>query len=172
MALKDRRHIIEIPVDKLNSENIDSILDFSNINGFDVDSNAIVLIDEIDKVDLENTNETEPKKIEDLMKTRHKQSILSTLLSKFDGISNYDGIISKLNEFLYRHGRLDPYYFGHMNYNNLTSLICHIYDIDEIPKKYEKIIEGSTNKLTPADVGFYKKGANLDSFMKILKTLN
>ena len=179
MALEDNRHIIEIPPDKLNPSDIGLILNFSKIPGYNVQSPAIVLFDEIDKIDMEDcSSSSEIATTESLIKKNNaKQCILSTLLSKFDGLSNYDGIvyvatandISKLNEYIYRHGRLDPYYFGNLSFLNLRSLICHIYNLETLPEKYTKILVKASNKFTPADIAFYKKEKTIKEIMVLIE---
>lgn len=64
---------------------------------------------------------------------------LGSILSRLDGIGNYDGIViiattnfkNKLSPALYRHGRLEPIYFDYARKIDIVNMILKFYTLDE-----------------------------------------
>lgn len=145
MALYDSRHIVEIPFSLLTThQEFEKIMNLRSINNIEIsNNNVIILFDEID-IGMEKigsrTNESNIKDDNELnkicpvesvakaiikfdsdktKKTTEQKLNLGTLLSKLDGIGNYNGLIvigttnyiDKLDPALYRELRLTPIKF-------------------------------------------------------------
>jgi hypothetical protein len=145
MALYDKRHIVEVPFSLITKhEEFEKIMNLNNINNIEVNNNNIILLfDEIDigmdKInEINNTTNESPlfenKLIQTIMTTPNdkknttdKEINLATLLSRLDGIGNYNGLIivattnnkEKLNPALYRELRLTD-----INFDNLRKIDC------------------------------------------------
>jgi len=141
MALYDSRHIIEIPFSLLTTHNeFEEIMNLKSINNIEINNNNIILLfDEIDigmeKISSKDSlnrqlqsNTTVSSVIEafseytienDKTNTTRQKINLGTLLSKLDGIGNYNGLIivgttnhiNRLDPSLYRELRLTPIEF-------------------------------------------------------------
>ena len=175
MALYDSRHIVEIPFSLLTThEEFEKIMNLKSINNIEINNNNIILLfDELD-IGMEKIGTRTNTYCSDIIKTNQETSSdvavavveamnnicsdnkkkdttgqkinLGTLLSKLDGIGNYNGLIiigttnciDKLEPALYRELRLTPIefrqlrkcdcikiiqsYFGTYD-NNLNSII-------------------------------------------------
>ncbi len=138
MALYDSRHIVEVPFSLIKThEEFGKLMNLKQINGIEINNNnIIILFDEIDigmeKIGSRHIQEkpVDPaiavvdaigKMIESEYaphETTNKLN-LATLLSKLDGIGNYNGLIivgttnciEKLDSALYRELRLTPIEF-------------------------------------------------------------
>ena len=141
MALYDKRHILEIPFSLLTKhEEFHKIMNLTAINNIDINrNNIIMLFDEIDigmetiqnrtkeEVGLSQLNASIQNDLEEIKScfvdkkkdvSDHKIS-LGSLLSRLDGIGNYNGLIivattnyiEKLDPALYRELRLTPIKF-------------------------------------------------------------
>jgi SpoVK/Ycf46/Vps4 family AAA+-type ATPase len=170
IANHDKRHIIEIPMTRIkkNSE-LEDILGLTEIEDIPIEKHEIILMfDEIDtggkavekrkeedkgksKESKEDINISKKDLIVNLLKsdelvntTELDKLSLGTLLSRLDGIGNYDGIIiigttnciEKLSPALYRDGRLELVKFDY----------CRKQDIQNIINEY------FPNKLTEAQI--------------------
>ena len=86
---------------------------------------------------------------------------LGTVLSRIDGIGNYDGLIiiattncrDKLSPALYRHGRLDPIFYSYCRRVDIQHIIEEYYEIkltqdqiDKLPDEVHKIAASSVIK--------------------------
>ena len=145
MALYDSRHIVEIPFSLLSThEEFEKIMNLKSINNVEINNNNIILL--FDELDIgmekigsrtnppndcianpkDNSTDVAVAVIEALSSygTDSKDTIgqkinLGTLLSKLDGIGNYNGLIiigttnciDKLDPALYRELRLTPVEF-------------------------------------------------------------
>ncbi len=138
MALYDSRHIVEVPFSLIKThEEFGKLMNLKQINGIEINNNnIIILFDEIDigmeKIGSRHIQEkpVDPAvavvdaigKIIECEYTPHETTNklnLATLLSKLDGIGNYNGLIivgttnciEKLDSALYRELRLTPIEF-------------------------------------------------------------
>ncbi len=171
MALYDNRHIIEIPFHLLTTHNeFEKIMNLKNINGIEINNNnIIILFDEIDiginkfcKRDEKNSDDSN-KNINALeilsglmtVETNNTNANLSlgTILSKLDGIGNYNGLITiattnnigNLDPALYRDMRLTPFEFKKLRKIDIINIIkTYFNNYDDFNDKYEnKIIDRS-----------------------------
>jgi hypothetical protein len=148
MSIHDKRHIIDIPFCLLtkNSE-LEAIMNLGSINDFSFErSQMIYLFDEIDtgithirsameSKDISVAEKKEEEKTHELetAKTLAQPNRLNLgkILSKFDGICNYDGLIiiattnckDKLDPALYREMRLTPIYFTYLRTADAVEII-------------------------------------------------
>lgn len=158
MALYDSRHIVEIPFSLLTThEEFEKIMNLKSINNIEINNNNIILVfDEID-IGMEkigsrtkSSNDDDEKKdnstemacaVVRAMKTvgssdKHKDTTgqnlnLGTLLSKLDGIGNYNGLIivgttnhiDNLDPALYRELRLTPIEFKQLRKCDCVKII-------------------------------------------------
>ena len=167
MALYDSRHIVEIPFSLLTThQEFEKIMNLKVINGIEINNNNIILLfDEIDigmeKIGSRNNNNnatnikecSEP--VESVIKaimtcdtitnnknTTQQKLNLGTLLSKLDGIGNYNGLIiigttnyiDKLDPALYRELRLTPIEFKQLRKTDCIGLIQSYYGSDYDPE--------------------------------------
>jgi hypothetical protein len=156
MALYDSRHIIEIPFSLLTThQEFEKIMNLKSINNIEINNNNIILLfDEIDigmeKIgsrnnDINTNNDTKSSDpIESVVKammtydtytdnknTTQQKINLGTLLSKLDGIGNYNGLIiigttnyiDKLDPALYRELRLTPIKFDKLRKYDCIGII-------------------------------------------------
>lgn len=166
MALYDKRHIIEIPFSLITKhDEFEKIMNLSLINNIEVNNNNIILLfDEIDigmngkiekRTDELNQNqnqildiiESTKFKTKDDLNTTNQKINLGTLLSKLDGISNYNGLIivattnfiDKLDPALYRDLRLSPIKFQHLRKIDCIQIIQSYFGSYDL--KYNDIIK-------------------------------
>jgi len=154
MALYDSRHIIEIPFSLITThQEFEKIMNLKLINNIEINNNNIILLfDEID-IGMEkigsrnNNNKIKTSDVESVVKaiinsdnnidnidnknTTEQKINLGTLLSKLDGIGNYNGLIivgttnyiDKLDPALYRELRLTPVEFKQLRKSDCISII-------------------------------------------------
>ena len=179
MALEDKRHIIEISMSRIKTnQDLENLFNLTEINGVKFEKNQIILLfDEIDigftvppkkKSDKKKTSETNTgenktlQKEDIILKLLNKQdemmscdftkkdndSInLGCILSRFDGVGSYNGIIiiattnckDKLSPALYRNGRLNPVFFNYISRMQIKSMIEKFYNIELTDKQIEKL---------------------------------
>jgi ATP-dependent 26S proteasome regulatory subunit len=177
MANYGNRHIIEVPMSRIKkNKEIESILSLTEINFINFNKDQIIIyFDEIDQVGSvinkrDNEIDVIDKNKEILEKTKksvfqkkeEKQFVsdhiddinLGNLLSRLDGIGNYNGMIiiaatnciDELSPALYRHGRLTPLEFDYCRKEDMINIIEYRYsiklterEIDAIPDKDHKI---------------------------------
>lgn len=85
-----------------------------------------------------------------------------TILSRLDGIGGYNGVIiigttnnkDKLDPALYRHGRLDPYYFTFSRREDIKDMIEHSYEIKLTESQISRLPD-RVNKIAPSTVKKY-----------------
>jgi hypothetical protein len=176
MANYDNRHIIEVPLSRVKTnQEIEDILNLSNEWLMEFNKNeVIILFDEIDcnmkkienrkKFDI-TTDET--KSTEKNNEIKDEKTVinlpnladldLGTILSRLDGIGNYNGLIivattnhkDKLDPALYRELRLTPIEFSYSRKEDMIKMIEQFYDIKL--KDCEKIkIPDRNAKISPA----------------------
>jgi hypothetical protein len=163
----DNRHILEIPMNRVKTnKQLEKIMNVKEIRGIGLQKNNILMVlEEIDKafdslfnfrknvlsanvlsanvLSLNKDNnsnsvndETDEKSLNSTL-TIGDELNLGTLLSRLDGIGNYDGLfivattnhIEKLDSALCRHGRLTPVYFDYASKENILNMIEHFYQI-------------------------------------------
>lgn len=214
MALYDKRHIIEIPFTTIkNNDELDTILSIPSIDSVEITKfNCIYLFDEIDvgmknmnRNDEDNddkhnnnshgiiltTNENEKQSFvviqnpqEKTEKEKEPTLDLGFVLSKFDGIGNYSGMIliattnhkDKLDPALYRELRLTPIHFTYLRKIDAIQIIKNFFPnhqhlIDNIDLTVD--INGRTY-ITPSKLLFLcEKHENLstEAFINTLHTL-
>ena len=182
LAMKDKRHIIEVPMSLISTcKDLDGVMNLKEIDDITFNNDeVIILFDEIDigmsdnliqqqikennsTVDLATSIVTELKKIgkDDAVILPSKCSTdrvainLGALLSKFDGISNYNGKViiattnhkDKIDSAVCRPLRLTPVYFT----------FCRKIDIENIIKKFyvdQKFEIDFDLTITPAKLTF------------------
>ena len=178
MSNYDNRHIIEVPYDRIKTnEEFESILSLKQINEINFRSdNIIILFDELNmknyykiktksesklksgsvsntgsesetesntesetnlgsETDPDYESESEPKKIIINRQTTHLS--LTTILSRLDGIGNYDGLIviattnnlKHIDKAVYRDGRLSLVKFKLASYEDIINIIEKYYEI-------------------------------------------
>ncbi len=175
MALYDSRHIVEVPFSLIKThEEFSKLMNLKQINGIEINNNnIIILFDEIDigmeKIGSRNLQDNDKpidpalavvgaisKMIESENTTYDSNKLnLGTLLSKLDGIGNYNGLIivgttnciDRLDSALYRELRLTP-----IEFRKLRKIDC----IQIIESYFGKIVNNELFdivkdfKLTPA----------------------
>ena len=174
MALYDSRHIVEVPFSMIKThEEFGKLMNLKQINGIEINNNnIIILFDEID-IGMEKigTRYIQEKSVDPAVAvvdaigkmieceytsadSGHKLN-LGTLLSKLDGIGNYNGLIivgttnciERLDSALYRELRLTP-----IEFRQLRKVDC----IQIIESYFGKIVDNKLFnqikdfKLTPA----------------------
>ncbi len=153
MSNYDKRHIIEVPFNRVQTNNeLEAILNISCINSIEFrQDNIIILFDELDIqtkskteniiIEQNNTkkkiyyNTVENDSEEELKKNNDKLN-LSTLLSRFDGIGNYAGLIivattnniNNVDNALYRDGRLNLIHFDNATIIDIQNIIEKYYE--------------------------------------------
>lgn len=87
---------------------------------------------------------------------------LGTVLSRLDGIGSYNGIlfiattncINSLDPALYRHGRLDPYYFTFSRREDIKGMIEWAFKV-ELTEKQIAVLPDRESKVSPSTVKKY-----------------
>jgi len=172
----DKRHIIEVPLSRVKTNNeLEAILTLTHINNIKFyPHNIIILFDELDigtklnrkpkSKDYENimNHSDENNNINKFIKksddddeiaceiVKDKLS-LDTLLSRFDGIGNYAGLIivgttnniDNIDPALYRDGRLSLVKFDYATNIDIENIIKQYYQIEII----DQILIERINKL-------------------------
>lgn len=182
IANHTKRHIIEVPMSrvKTNSE-LEDIIFGDEINGIKYKKDQIVLLfDEIDsgnitdgnenesidddqkkddKKDKDKTDKSDTNKLLELLKSpiskKPDELSLGIILSRFDGIGSYNGMIliattnhkDKLPKSLYRHGRLDPLFFDYASTKDIVNMIEKFYSITLTDSEIE-MLPSRENKLS------------------------
>jgi hypothetical protein len=168
----DNRHIIEVPFSRLKTnKDIEDILNINEIDGVKFKKSEIILLfDEIDhgyeylhenKKESSYTiinNETKEIKEEKKEETKKDDKInLGCLLSRLDGIGNYDGLIiiattnniNKIDKALYRCGRLTLVEYEYCKKSNIIKFIEKFFDIKLSKTQIDKIPD-NPKMLVPA----------------------
>lgn len=181
MALYDSRHIIEIPFSLITShQEFVKIMELKSINNIEINNNNIILLfDEIDigmhkigsrtnndnKIVSQNSNES-TNIIENVVKamtvfdndssinTTNQKINLGSLLSKLDGIGNYNGLIivgttnyiEQLDPALYRELRLTPIKFDKLRKEDCVKIIQSYFGSNYNTELNDMLID---RKITP-----------------------
>lgn len=152
MSNYDHRHIIEIPLNRIKTNNeLENILTLTQINDIKFNpNNVIILFDEID-IDMQlNRNISETNVVEVIKKatpSNQDRLSLSTILSRLDGIGNYEGLIivatsnniDNIDKALYRDGRLSLINFDNATIDDIINITQKYYDCKIIDSYIEKI---------------------------------
>jgi hypothetical protein len=195
-ALHDKRHIIDIPMSLIKScSDLEIIMTLKEINDISFTKDKIIIhFDEIDyglnsldkkvndKVIDEETSDTVEKTIiEKLLKEKSDINIISlnlgALLSKFDGICNYNGLViiattnnkEKLDPALYREMRLTPLYYTFSRKEDIVGIIGKFF-----PANKKDIIIDFDIVITPAKLTFLcekYEDYTLEQFIIMLKNI-
>jgi ATP-dependent 26S proteasome regulatory subunit len=171
----DKRHIIEVPLSRVKTNNeLEAILTLTHINNIKFSPhNIIILFDELDIGT--KLNRTQPYKKPNISKDSDEiiaeseeknnnfgrfsnnfenddtvqvdickdKLSLDTLLSRFDGIGNYAGLIiigttnniDNIDRALYRDGRLSLVEFDYASFDDIVNIIKQYYQTDKIDSK-------------------------------------
>lgn len=164
-----KRHIIEIPLSRVKTNaDFETILHTTNIKGVKINrENTIILFDEID-IGLEAMKKREKEdESSKKMSTRDGEKVddklsLDTLLSRLDGIGNYNGLIfiattnylDKIDQAIYRHGRLDPYHFDYCRQEDIINMTEKFYEI-QLSQREKDMLPRKDSEITPATMKKY-----------------
>lgn len=184
MANYDNSHIMEIPMSRIKkNKEIEEIINITDINNISINkNNLIVFFDEIDQADgsLSKRDSEGPKeevegdtnKIilmnllsqnkDNSKKTDFDSLNLGCILSRLDGIGNYNGLKivastnckEKLSPALYRHGRLTPLYFDYCRREDIINMIEHFYQ-SRLSEKEIALLPDRTHQISPASLRKY-----------------
>jgi len=203
MALEDKRHIIEISMSRIKTnEELELLFNVSEINGIKIQKNKVILLfDEIDTGSKllkkrEGEHHDDDQKIDkkdeiiyrlmnkdnddDMTFKKDDQVHLGCVLSRFDGVGSYNGLIivattnckEKLSPALYRNGRLNPVFFDYISRDQIKQMIEDYFnkklsseEILKLPCKSSKISHSSLRKYLED----YE--TNLDELLEFLNTL-
>ena len=159
LANEYNRHILEIPFTKIKTnEEFEKLINIEKINGTKIEKNKLIIVfDEIDRNNeiissndeyikeksIEHENNETMKIIDAIQQTTDKKIIdknncekndkinMSFILSKLDGLGNYNGLIiiattnniDKIHPALYRDMRMTKLYFSYMKKRNIIDMI-------------------------------------------------
>jgi hypothetical protein len=182
MANYDKRHIIEVPMSRVKTNNeLENIILKNEINKIKFERNEIIIF--FDEIDCKN-NAIEKRNIfndkpiideksdesitEKLISTittctiEEKDSLnLGIMLSRLDGIGNYNGLIiigatndiDKLDPALYRELRLTAIHFNYCRREDIIKMIETFYE-EKLNKKELMVIPDRNAKISPAKIKF------------------
>ncbi len=161
MALANytKRHIVEIPMSrvKTNAELEDILaVDFAE------KKDIIFLFDEIDCDSSATGDRGKVQKVGDDDFENPDKLSLGTILSRLDGIGNYDGAlfvattncIEKLDKALYRHGRLTPIHFDYSRKEDIQAIIENDFETKLSAKQVEALPDRDS-KIAPSALKVY-----------------
>ena len=141
----DKRHIIEIPLSRVKTNNeFEKMLNISEIDKIKLNNNNIIIL--FDELDIGTSlNRDIPISDNDLNKSKNDLNIslnvdklsLNTILSRLDGIGNYNGLIiigttnniENIDKSLYREGRLNLMNFEYATNNDIINIIEKYYKV-------------------------------------------
>lgn len=113
-------------------------------------------------------------------KTESDKINLGSILSRFDGVGSYNGLIivattncrDRLSPALYRHGRLNPVYFSHMRNQDIKNMI-EAYFARTLTDEEVEMLPDVKNKITPASMRKYIEDFDddFDGFFKFVSSL-
>lgn len=154
MAIHDNRHILEIPISRVQkNKEIEEILNLSKIDGVSFKKDEIIVL--FDEIDCGGTALKEREKVTEegkedssfpgFMKTLMETTVennggdklnLGMMLSRLDGIGNYNGLIiiattnhkEKLDPAMYRELRLSPVFFDYSRKEDIIEMIEIFYN--------------------------------------------
>ena len=170
MSNYDKRHIIEVPISRIQTNNeLEAILNMNCINSINfLQENIIILFDELDIKTKEKIEIIEPEnnkkkmyrfddETDDDIKTDKLN--IATMLSRLDGIGNYSGLIivattnniDNIDSALYRDGRLNLINFGNANSDDIKNIIEKYYNC-AITDEQLDIVKQLDNRLSHAKI--------------------
>lgn len=195
MALYGNRHIVEISFSQLKTnEDFEKIMNLKAINNIEISNNNIILLfDEInygfDKINKNNdrgqqnfdsiNSLAEVISGKEIIDEKQTKLNIGTILSKLDGIKNYNGLIivattnfiDKLEPALYRDMRLTPIEFKKLRICDCINIIKSYYDITNFESTLNAIIKD--RKITPARLvslcSTHCKSNSFENFLEIIK---
>lgn len=193
MALYDSRHIVEIPFSLVTTHvEFEKIMNIQSINNIEINNNNIILLfDEID-VGMDKINSSEHLStsggsilMEEIdngkLQENSKKINIGTLLSKLDGIGNYNGLIvvgttnniHKINPSLYREMRLTPYKFDKLRKIDCINLIHSYFDSNYDSELNDLITDRSIEPAKLIHFCQQYEGMKVEDFIKlIVKKIN
>ena len=204
MAIEDNRHIIEVPISRIEkNKEIERILKLTNIENIQFKKDEIIILfdeidcgcsalnereKELDKKDIKNGKEQKgyPDFMKNLITTvsldnnKNDKLNLGMMLSRLDGIGNYNGLIivattnykEKLDPAIYRELRLSPVFFDYSRKEDIIEMIENFYKTTLTQREKIKIPDRNAC-ITPAKVRWllekYEKSVEdlLNHFAKI-----
>lgn len=208
MANMDNRHIIEIPISRVKSGiELEQIFSLTSINGVNFNKNEIIILfDEIDisadsikkrisSIDSDTSDQnnevirqkiTEEKTTETFVKIlagsneekKYDELSLGTMLSRLDGIGNYNGLIivattnniSKIDPAIYRDLRLTLYFFDYCRKEDIIAMTEKFYGVKLSDEQIFNYIPDRDCKVTPAKLKVLIE-KNEDDLMCFLKNI-
>jgi hypothetical protein len=225
IALKYKRHIIEVPMSRIKkNSDIEELFNLTKIGCTEFKKKDIIfLFDEIDQLGKilhdRNTNsdkdsgkkesdkEDKILKLEDIEKDKNGNSEdskengltkvikeymsmdsckpntddtinLGTLLSRLDGIGNYDGLITiattnckdKLDSALKRPGRLEPIFFDYASKSNIIDIIENNYQVKLSEEQIQRLPDRDSSLSHTTIIKFSQDYEdNLDRLISVLE---
>jgi len=180
----DNRHILEIPLSRIKTNNeFEKILNICEIDNIKINyNNTIILFDELDiGIALNRTqNENNVMDIDiNIMKQinfNNDKLSLNTVLSRLDGIGNYNGLIiigttnniDNLDKSLYRDGRLNLLKFDYVSKNEIIDMIEKYYDIKLKQEQIDKL--DNIDNISHSKLIFeFEKYENVDDLLLLFK---
>jgi len=165
----DQRHIIEIPLSRVKSnKELEKLLRLSKINEIDISPDKVIYL--FDEIDREMTGQTITESIQEeeqkgasnvlvipSLSTKKDELSIGSILSRLDGIGNYNGLIiiattnnkDNLDPALYRDLRLTPVFFQHLRQEDSIKIIEKFYERKLTPQEIMCIPDQKGN-LSPA----------------------
>lgn len=169
IANHDNRHIIEIPLSRIKTnKEFEEIMNVNEINGINFSKeNIIILFDEIDR-ELKNTEKMSSDK---MTLVKNTELTLSTILSRLDGIGNYNGLVviattnnkNELDNALYRDGRLNPMFFDYCSKEDVEKMMLLYYE-----KEYK--IDFEIKEMSHSTLRKYLENYDVENFMEIIRS--
>jgi ATP-dependent 26S proteasome regulatory subunit len=176
MSNYDKRHIIEVPINRVQTNNeLEAILNINCINSIEFkQDNIIILFDELDITTKANIEIIEPDILKKNITKKNKSYTydndsddehhvdklnISTLLSRFDGIGNYAGLIiiattnniDDIDSALYRDGRLNLIKFENASSNDINNILEKYYEC-KLDQELIELIKTLDNKISHAKI--------------------
>jgi len=165
----DQRHVIEIPLSRVKSnKELEKLLRLSKINEIDISPDKVIYL--FDEIDREMTGQTITESIQEeeqkcasnvlvipSLSTKKDELSIGSILSRLDGIGNYNGLIiiattnnkDNLDPALYRDLRLTPVFFQHLRQEDSIKIIEKFYERKLTPQEIMCIPDQKGN-LSPA----------------------
>jgi DNA replication protein DnaC len=190
IANMDQRHIIEIPLSRVkDNKDLEILLQLTKINNIDLSPDRVIyLFDEIDREMEGNTNnvsvtEEIQKNLANMltiptMSNKNDKLSMGSILSRLDGIGNYNGLIliattnnkDKLDPAMYREMRLTPLFFQHLRKQDSITIIEKFYGRPLLEEE-KACIPDRQAKLSPARLRVLLERYRKDIF-PLLEELN
>jgi hypothetical protein len=200
LATYDKRHIIEVPMSRVQTnQQLESLLNLKQIQSVKFSKSEIIfLFDEIDQTNtkvlqtqkepLDEKNKINLRDFLSAALSKDENNIISSsekdtlnlgcLLSRFDGVGNYDGIIfiattnfkERLSPALYRHGRLTPIFFSYSTKQNMIDMIEYYFEAKMLDEEKE-LVPTEDDKIAPCHFRKILEDFqnNYQGFLKMLK---